>query len=87
VGGFAEVCRLTCLIVVTVAAAIPGGSHLVRNSGSLMPMVAGRMYASGYFHGGVFRFRTGYSTETETTPDRIMPRARAALSDTSMTRP
>jgi hypothetical protein len=30
---------------------------------------------------------SGYSTETRTTPDLIMPSARAALVDTSMTRP
>jgi hypothetical protein len=35
----------------------------------------------------VFRLRAGYSTETRMTPDLVMPSARAALIDTSMTRP
>jgi hypothetical protein len=123
VGGFAEVCRLTCLIVVTVAAAMttpntmPNAAKTIRglNAASytqtqttIYPAHAiiqsGRVafgqefrvaYArhrwrdvrQGLLSCRSFRFRTGYSTETETTPDRIMPRARAALSDTSMTRP
>jgi len=35
-------------------------------------------------HASVFPF---YSTETRTTPDRIIPNARAALIETSITRP
>jgi hypothetical protein len=49
------------------------------------------MYGSGFtdpgFHAGVFLSELTYSTETGTTPDCIMPSARAALIDTSMTRP
>jgi hypothetical protein len=40
-----------------------------------------------FSEGALCRGEGGYSTETRMTPDRIMPSARAALIDTSMTRP